>query len=331
MQPMLATRVDADPRHGGALPRGPEWVYEVKWDGVRVLADTTGDRVRLRARTGREVTAAYPELGTLAGLPGAVLDGEVVVMARGVPSFEALAERMHVRDPARAQRLAARRPATYVVFDVLALDGSDLTRRPWSERRAALESLELPACVQLSPVYDDGDALWAVTLEHGLEGVVAKRRTATYQPGRRSPDWVKAPHRATRTAAVVGWRPETGSAAAPGARGRAAAPSAAARLGAVLLAAPDDAGTWRYLGRAGSGLAGRRGEDLVAALRPLTRTTSVLAPDDVPAADARGALWCEPDVVVDVAYLHRTRSGRLRQPVVRGRRSDVGVDPWEAP
>nr|WP_297426484.1 DNA ligase [uncultured Actinotalea sp.] len=331
MQPMLATRADADPRHGGALPRGPEWVYEVKWDGVRVLADTTGERPRLRARTGREVTAAYPELADLATVPGAVLDGEVVVMADGVPSFEALAERMHVRDPARAQRLAARRPATYVVFDVLVLDGADLTRRPWSERRAVLEDLALPGCVQLSPVYDDGDALWAVTREHGLEGVVAKRRTATYQPGRRSPDWVKVPHRATRAAAVVGWRPETGSAAGTVPHGRAAAPSAGARLGAVLLAAPDDGGTWRYLGKAGSGLAGRRGEDLAAALRPLTRPTSVLAADEVPASDARGALWCEPDVVVDVAYLQRTRAGRLRQPVVRGRRSDVGVDPWEMP
>ncbi|MBC7290221.1 MAG: DNA ligase [Actinotalea sp.] len=326
---MLATRADADPRHGSALPRGPQWVYEVKWDGVRVLADTTGDRLRLRARTGREVTAAYPELGGLAAVQGAVLDGEVVVMAGGVPSFEALAERMHVRDPARAQRLAARAPATYMVFDVLMLYGVDVTRSPWQERRATLERLTLPERVELSPVYDDGEALWEVTAEHGLEGVVAKRRTATYQPGRRSPDWVKVPHRATRTAAVVGWRPETGSPAGPG--GRAAAPSAGARLGAVLLGAPDEHGTWRYLGKAGSGLAGRRGEELVAALRPLARTTPVLPPDDVPPADARGAAWCEPDVVVDVAYLHRTRAGRLRQPVVRGRRTDVGVDAWEVP
>jgi bifunctional non-homologous end joining protein LigD len=328
---MLATRIDPGAGRGDALPRGPEWVYEVKWDGVRVLADTTGDRLRLWARTGREVTAAYPELAGLAAVLGVVLDGEVVVMAGGVPSFEALAERMHVRDPARAQRLAARRPATYVVFDVLESDGADLTRRPWSERRAALEALDLPACVQVSPVYEDGATLWAVTLEHGLEGVVAKRRTATYQPGRRSPDWVKVPHRATRTAAVVGWRPEGGSAAGPGPGARSAAPSAGARLGAVLLAAPDDDGAWHYLGKAGSGLAGRRGEELVGVLRPLTRAASVLAPDDVPAADARGAVWCEPDVVVDVAYLHRTRSGRLRQPVVRGRRTDVGVDPWDAP
>ncbi|WP_370634516.1 DNA ligase [Actinotalea sp. Marseille-Q4924] len=327
---MLATRAAPGAAPGTPLPRGADWVYEVKWDGVRVLADTTGDRLRLWARSGREVTAAYPELAGLAAVQGAVLDGEVVVMAGGVPSFEALAERMHVRDPARAQRLAARLPATYMVFDVMVLYGVDLTRSPWQERRGTLERLALPDRAQLSPVYDDADALWEVTLEHGLEGVVAKRRTSTYQPGRRSPDWVKAPHRASRAAAVVGWRPETGASGVPAAgRGRTTAPGA--RLGAVLLAAPQEDGTWRYLGKAGSGLAGRRGEDLARVLRPLTRSEPVLEPDDVPAADARGAVWCDPAVVVDVAYLHRTRTGRLRHPVVRGRRTDVVVDPWEAP
>ncbi|MDT0164253.1 non-homologous end-joining DNA ligase [Actinotalea sp. AC32] len=315
MQPMLATRAP----EGKDLPRGEDWSYEVKWDGVRVLADTTGDRLRLRARSGREVTAAYPELAPLATVQGAVLDGEVVVMSGGVPSFEALAERMHVRDGVRAARLAQRSPATFVVFDVLVLYGVDLTRRTLDERRATLERLTLPDRVQLSPVYPDVDALWQVTLEHGLEGVLAKRRSSTYQPGRRSPDWVKAAHRSTRTAAVVGWRPETS----------ASGGGSTARLGAVLLAAPDAEGVWRYLGKVGSGLAGRRGQDLVRTLRPLQRATSPV--DDVPAVDARGAVWCEPEAVVDVAYLARTRTGRLRQPVVRGLRTDAPVDPWDAP
>lgn len=311
MQPMLATRVPT----GKDLPRGEDWAYEVKWDGVRVLADTTGDRLRLWARSGREVTAAYPELGTLSAVQGAVLDGEVVVMADGVPSFEALAERMHVRDATRAARLGQRRPATFVVFDVLALYGVDVTRRTFDERRATLERVRLPEQVQLSPVYPDVDTLWQVTLEHGLEGVLAKRRSSTYQPGRRSPDWVKAAHRSTRTAVVVAWRPETGS--------------GSARLGAVLLAAPDADGVLRYLGKAGSGLAGARGQDLLRVLRPLERSTAPV--DGVPAVDARGAVWCAPDVAVDVAYLTRMRGGRLRQPAVRGVRTDVPPDPWEVP
>lgn len=320
MEPMLATRAakKAD------LPRGTDWCYEVKWDGVRALPDTTSGRLRIHARSGREITAAYPELASLAALPRAVLDGEIVVLAGGVPSFEALAERMHVRDAVRAQRLAARSPVTFVAFDLLVLDGADLTRRPLDERRAALAALEVPDRVQLSPTYPDLDPLWDVTLEHGLEGVLAKRRSSTYQPGRRSPDWVKAAHRGSRVAAVVGWRPE----GAPEA-GRAVV-AGAGPLGAVLLAAPDAEGRWRYLGKAGSGLAGRRGTDLLAALLPLTRPGSPLE-EPVPAADARGVTWVEPRVGVDVTYLQRTAAGRLRQPTVRALRTEVPVDPWEAP
>lgn len=317
---MLATRA-ADKAD---LPRGQDWSYEVKWDGVRVLADTTSGTLRLRARSGRDVTVSYPELAGLAAWQGAVVDGEVVVLAGQVPSFEALAERMHVRDAARARRLAERSPVTFVVFDLLALDGVDITRRPLDERRSTLAGLPLPDRVQLSPVYPDLDPLWDVTLEHGLEGVVAKRRSSTYQPGRRSPDWVKAAHRSTRVAAVVGWRPEGTREA-----GRAAA-AGVGRLGAVLLGAPDADGRWRYLGKAGSGLGGRRGEDLAREIADLARPTSPLD-EAVPEADARGVTWCEPRVGVDVVYLQRMRSGRLRQPAVRGLRQDVPVDAWETP
>ena len=319
MQPMLATRS----ANKDGLPRGKNWSYEVKWDGARVIADTTRGELRLSARSGREVTAAYPELAGLGALQGAVLDGEVVVMAGSTPSFEALAERMHVRDAARARRLAAQAPATFVVFDLLVLYGVDITRRPLDERRATLAGLALPERVQLSPVYPDLDDLWAVTLEHGLEGVLAKRRSSTYQPGRRSPDWVKAAHRSTRVATVVGWLPEGAADAGRGAVGNA-------RLGAVLLAAPDAEGSWRYLGRAGSGLGGRRGVDLARELIGLDRPGSPLD-EPVPAADARHVTWCEPVVTVDVAYLQRTASGRLRQPTIRALRTDVPVDPWETP
>jgi len=310
VQPMLATRAD----ESTGLPTGPEWVYEVKWDGVRVLADT-GPPLRLLSRAGRDQAAAYPELGDLARIQGAVLDGEVVAMVAGVPSFAAIAERMHVTDPARARALAGSLPTTYVVFDVLRLYGVDLTRRPFDERRATLERLELPPRVQISPLFDDRDDLWRVTREHGLEGVLAKRRGSTYQPGRRSADWVKAAHRHGRTAAIGGWRDQAG---APG------------RVGAVLLGAPDAEGRLRYLGRAGSGLtdalAGRLGQELGV----LSQPSSPFA-DDVPRADARGAHWCRPSLLLDVAYLARTPAGRLRHPVVRALRGDAPADPWADP
>jgi len=309
VEPMLAT-----PATGPAeLPRGPEWAYEVKWDGVRALADTTSGRLRLWSRNEREITAAYPELSGLESVQGAVLDGEIVLMAGGIPSFTALAERMHVRDPRRAEVLAARHPVTFLVFDVLRLDGVDVTRNPYDERRETLSRLDLPDRVELSPVYPDGQELWEVTQQLGLEGVVAKRRSSPYVPGRRSPDWVKAPHRRTRAALVGGWREET---------------NGSGRMGAVLFGARDADGALRYLGRAGSGLTGRRATELQRLL--VARRDSPFD-DEVPAVDARGTHWCEPTVVVDTLYLARNPTGRLRQPVVRAVRTDTDADPWEQP
>jgi len=308
---MLATPVPVP----GRLPDGPGWRFEVKWDGVRILADTTGERLRLLGRNGRDAALAYPELGALAALPpGTVLDGEVVALRDGVPSFPALAERMHVRDPQRAAALARRTPVSYLVFDVPVLAGEDLTRRPFTERRAALETLTLPEHVQLSPVYDDGDLIWAATRGQGLEGVVAKRAASAYRPGRRSADWLKAVHHSTRTALVGGWRPET---------------TGSGRMGAVLLGARDAAGDLHFLCRAGSGLAGSLARELTALLRPLERPTSPFA-DRLEPADTRGTVWVEPRVLLDVRYLTRTPSGRLRQPVLRGRREDTDADAWES-
>lgn len=307
---MLAT--SADPATG--LPRGPEWTFEVKWDGVRVLAEVTGGRVRLMSRSGRDVTVAYPELQALAALPDVTLDGEVVALEAGAPSFAALAQRMHVRDAGRAAALARAQPVTYLVFDLLRTGEEDLTRRPLRERREQLEELPLAAPAQLSPTYDDGAALLEATRAQGLEGVLAKRWSSRYEVGRRSTAWLKLPHRRSRAAVVAAWRPEPAS----------------ERLGSVLLAAPDSDGALQYLGRAGSGLAGALGERLRRLLEPHARPSSPLAAD-VPATDRRGSRWVEPEVVVDVAYLLRTDTGRLRHPVVRGVRDDVGADPWEQP
>lgn len=311
---MLATA--ADPVRG--LPDdGAEWAYEAKWDGIRVLADLHGGQVRLTNRRGSDVTVAYPELAGLAGAhPDALLDGEVVVLRRGVPSFPAIAERMHVRDPRRAAGLAAAHPATLIVFDVLRLYDVDLTARPWSERREVLERLAASGQAwQLSPVYDDGPALLAATLEQNLEGVVAKRRTSKYLPGVRSPDWLKLAHRRTRTCVVGGWRPEV---------------TDLGRIGALLLGLPADGGGLRFAGRVGSGIAAVAAQEqlaplLVARTRPRSPFTTA-----VPREDARGAAWVEPSLLVEVRHLGHTEGGRLRQPVFLGVRSDLTIDDLEA-
>lgn len=301
MRPMLASQ-------GTAIPAGPSWVHEVKWDGMRVLADVHEGRLTLTSRTGKDVTATFPELAGLAlETEDALLDGEVVALEGGVPSFTALAERMHVQDRRRAAALAVVRPVTFMVFDILRLYGVDLTSRTLSERRATLERVGLEgAHWQVPPVYDDGRLLQEATRENGLEGVVSKRLSSRYHPGRRSSDWLKFPHRATDSVVVGGWRPETTN---------------ATRLGAVLVGRPSATGL-RYLGRVGSGLTGRAAVQLLDRLGSLGADASPFA-DEVPRIDADGTRWVDPEVVVDVTALGATHGGRLRQPAYKGLRADL--------
>jgi bifunctional non-homologous end joining protein LigD len=299
---MLATR-------GTSVPRGPEWVHEVKWDGIRVLVEVRGGSVRVWTRNENEVGVAYPELQALAGLGHDVLlDGEVVALADGVPRFSAMADRMHVRNAARAAALAKVNPVTLIAFDLLLLDGEDLMARPLEERREHLLGLGLegPAW-QVPPSYDDGQMLLDATRAQGLEGVVSKRRRSVYVPGRRSADWLKFPHRPTGSFVIGGWRLETDS---------------TSRLGAVLVGVPTPEGL-SYRGRVGSGIAGTVGQQLVGVLAPLATDASPFC-DEVPRVDAKGTTWVRPEVVVEVASLGLTPGQRLRQPSYLGMRTDLG-------
>jgi bifunctional non-homologous end joining protein LigD len=302
---MLATVADH-------VPAGDAWVHEVKWDGMRVLVDVRDGVVTIWSRNERDVTASYPELeGIGRDYDDMLLDGEVVALDGGRPSFHALTERMHVADRRKAQHLMATRPVTLMVFDLLRLFGADLTKQPWSARRELLERLDLSSRHwQVPEVYDDGQRLLEATSDQGLEGIVSKRRSAPYAAGRRSADWRKTAHRSSLSVVVGGWRPEVGS---------------EGRLGAVLVGLPDGDGGWRYAGRVGSGLAGTAGEALAKRLRPLTRPTSPFS-DEVPSIDARGTTWVEPAVVVEVRTLELTGQHRLRQPAYLGVRADLTPD-----
>ncbi|GAB2877074.1 non-homologous end-joining DNA ligase [Nocardioides pacificus] len=315
MRPMLATR-------GSHVPTGDDWVHEVKWDGMRVLArldpdaDSDADSgrvVRLTSRNENDVTVSFPELQEPPeGLLGrsALLDGEVVAFADGIPTFAALGDRMHVRNARRAAALATTNPVTFIVFDLLALDGDDLTRRPLAERRELLEGLGVGSATwQVPPWYDDGDMLLRATAAQGLEGVVSKRRSSRYEPGARSKAWLKFPHRRRTSYVVGGWRAETGS---------------DTRLGAVLVGEPTPDGLV-FRGRVGSGITGRTGPALLEQLGPLARASSPFA-DPIPRVDALGTTWVEPVVVVDVEALGLGGQGRLRQPSYRGTRPDLGPE-----
>lgn len=302
MRPMLASR-------GTSVPRGGDWIHEVKWDGMRVLAEVRDGVLVLRSRNENDVTVSFPELYDVGVLEAhdVVLDGEVVAMSGGIPTFGALADRMHVGNAARARRLAVSNPVTLLVFDVLRVDGRDLTSEPWEKRREVLEDLGIgSAHWQVPPVYDDGEMLFEATRQQGLEGVVSKRRSSLYRPGHRSKDWLKFPHRPTLSYVVGGWRRETGS---------------VGRLGAVLVGSLTPEGL-SYRGRVGSGITGKAAERLLETLEPLSSDASPFC-DEVPRVDATGTVWVRPEVVVEIAALGMTHGGRLRQPSYQGIRFDL--------
>ncbi len=307
MRPMLATR-------GTYVPPGDEWQHEVKWDGVRILADMTAERgVRLFSRNENIVSAAWPEIViSPAGHDDLLVDGEIIGLnADGRPDFGVLQPRMHVRNTREVARLAAAIPATYMVFDLLRLDGVDLTRMPLHERRSALDELDLQGTAwAVPPVYDDGAMLHEATLEQGLEGMVSKRRASRYEFGARSKAWLKFAHRRRASFVVGGWRLETDS---------------QNRIGALLVGEPVEGGGFIYRGRVGSGISGAKARKLEEVLAPLTRDTSPFS-DEVPRVDALGTRWVEPVLVVDVESLGLSSQQRLRQPAYQGLRTDLDLE-----
>jgi bifunctional non-homologous end joining protein LigD len=299
---MLATK-------GDHVPAGAGWIHEVKWDGMRVLVERDAGGLRIYSRNENDVTVSFPELLGLAEVAGDfVLDGEVVALGEGVPSFGALADRMHVRDAARARRLAETNPVTLIAFDLLRLDGEDLCALPLGERRARLEQLGLDDVAwQLPPTYADGQMLLDAAEQQGLEGIVSKRVSSPYRPGQRSRDWLKFPIRPTGSFVIGGFRPEKGT--------------GSGRLGAVLVGQPTAAGL-EFRGRVGSGIAGKAGRMLADVLAPMVTETSPFT-EVLPRLDRLETVYVEPVVVVDVQYLRITTDGRLRQPAYRGVRSDL--------
>jgi bifunctional non-homologous end joining protein LigD len=291
--PMLA--------RGGALPEDEsEWGFEVKWDGMRALVYSKPGRMRIDGRNLQDITARWPELSRLnraLHAHEAVLDGEIVAFdEEGKPSFQRLQRRMNVSD-AQAKRLAKSIPATFVAFDLLWLDGHSLMDQPYSERRARLEELDLNGeRWRTPPSYaGDGKPLLAATAAQGLEGIVAKRLDSRYEPGHRSPCWIKVKHKQTERFVVGGWL--------PGER----------PIGAVLLGRRDEEGKLRYAGRAGSGLTDAAIESLEQRLKPRERSPFTGTP-----RPPRGAKFCRPELEAEVEFSDWTQEGVVRHPVFKG-------------
>jgi bifunctional non-homologous end joining protein LigD len=274
------------------LPTGEEWAFEVKWDGMRALV-SVDPAVRVRSRHGHDHAQAFPELavlGSLAGRAKVVLDGELVCLApaTGRPSFERLMARTQSRLPVSAARHA---PVAFMAFDVLAVDGIDMCGLPWAKRRETLEELydqtPLDDIWRVNIAFADGPGLLAATASMGLEGVVAKRVTSRYWPGRRTPYWRRVKHRTFEWFELLGWRAPAG------------------RDPGGLLAGRDG----RVIACAFPGLPGSERGRFAA----LVADHGVEVPGGVrmPAGLAE----------VEVGYLELLAAGRLREPVARAVRA----------
>ena len=297
----------------GALPAREEgWAYEVKWDGVRALAYLEAGHLTLTGRNGTDFTPRYPELRSMAtslGMRRVVLDGEVVALdAQGRPSFERLQSRMHLASDAQVRRRARELPVTYIAFDLLWLEGRSALSLPYADRRRLLAGLELEGPHWRTPAYREGDgaALLEASAAQQLEGIVAKRLDAPYEPGRRSGAWRKIKNRPSQDVVVGGWLRGEG--------GRAST------LGALAVGVRDEpGGELRYAGKVGSGFTQATLASTVAALAPLATGESPFAGRQPP----KGTQFVDPELVAHVEFGEWTRTGTLRAPVFRGLREDV--------
>jgi bifunctional non-homologous end joining protein LigD len=291
--PMLAT-LDEHVPHG-------DWVFEVKFDGYRALAYVRGGECTLVSRNGNDLTERFAEVARqlvkAVKTPNAVLDGEVCRLdERGRSSFSLLQQ--------------GSGPLVYYAFDLLELDGVPLLDEALVERKEQLREVldGRVRAIRFSESFDDGDALLEAAHEQGLEGIVAKRASSPYRPGKRGRDWLKLKTHGRQELVVVGYT-----------RGEGRRSST---FGALVLGVPEDGGL-RWAGNVGTGFDEREIARLLKLLRPLHRADSPLAQvPRMPRVRKADVQWVEPRLVAEIAFSEWTHDGRVRQPSYKGIRED---------
>jgi bifunctional non-homologous end joining protein LigD len=303
IEPMLA--------QAGPLPTGKGWTYEFKWDGVRAVTAFDGGRPHARSRNGNDLTSSVPELRALGRSIGAtqmVLDGELVAMdEQGRPNFGLIQHRLRL-DEAKRRTRALKIPVDYVIFDLLHLDGTSLLNVAYKDRRRLLEELELngerwatgPAFVGAN-----GKEVLEAAGRAGLEGVVAKKDSSLYRPGRRVDSWIKVKFERAQEVVIVGVTEGNGS--------------RRSTFGALLLAVSSPQGL-ELVGKVGTGFSEEERLSLLAKLRPLERATPPVK--DPAASRLKGVTWVRPTLVGEVRFTEWTADGQLRHPTWRGLRRD---------
>ncbi|HEV8571871.1 MAG TPA: non-homologous end-joining DNA ligase [Actinomycetota bacterium] len=289
----------------------PRWRFEPKLDGIRTLAYVSTDGTRLISRTGRDQSAQYPELDNLAenvNALQAVIDAEIVAPdPDGRPSFELLQQRMNLASPRDIERARRKLPVVVYAFDLLWLDGRDLTGEALEDRRALLESIVTADETMRLTTFGDGEGtkFFEAARRLGFEGVVGKKLGSIYQPGRRSRDWRKIKVLKRQSCVVLGWTPGTGS--------------RAVTFGSLLVGAYKGKNLV-WIGQVGTGFTDPMLADLMERLLALEAPEPPV--DDPALRQLKGARWVRPELVCEVEYLAMTSAGKLRAPSYKGLRPD---------
>ncbi len=275
----------------------PNWLFEVKWDGVRAIA-YVGNTLSILSRNDNEISQNFPELNELKKLTkNVVLDGEIIVMQSGRPDFPAVAKRVLASKPVDIELRVKDTPCTYIVFDILEKDGQQLTEKPLSERKTILrESMKDGDHVIVSSyVKEDGTNYFEAVKLKGLEGIVAKMLNSPYRLEARSKEWLKIKTVKTVDCLVIGFTQGTGN--------------RENSFGALLLGIYDN-GKLTYIGRVGTGFTDKALEELLSTFKPFETPERQVEASDIP-KDSR---WLKPKLVAEVAYQNLTEDFRLRAP-----------------
>jgi bifunctional non-homologous end joining protein LigD len=299
-QPMLATLADA-------VPQGPGWLHEVKWDGYRAITRVAGGDATLTSRRGNDLTVRFASVArgieTAVRTPDCVLDGEVCALdERGRSSFSAM------------QQGKPDTPIVYYVFDVLEVEGEPVIDLPLTERRPRLERLidRRSKTVRLSEAFEDGNALYEAARQQGLEGVVSKKADSRYLPGKRTRDWLKVKTHGRQEFVIAGYTKGQGR--------------RSGRFGSLVL------GVHRgnelvYVGNVGTGFTEAEIDRLLKQVRPLERKEPPFKTvPKMPKVRRDDVVWVEPKLVAEVEFAEWTHDGRLRAPVYMGLREDKSAE-----